>query len=149
MNAVDQKVGYLIFSLDTELAWGTLDWDRRRSQQTSRNGAIERRTIRRLLDLMDEFGVVATWAITGHLFYDKCEECDVCPVMGLKGKDSSFEQIWKGQDLMWYGSDIVDLLLSRSGSHEIAFHGYTHKRFCELSIDEARFEIQEWLRLAK
>jgi Polysaccharide deacetylase len=149
MNELTHKIGYFVFSLDTELAWGTLDWNQGRSQHTSRNGLTERKTIHRLLDLMDEFGVSATWAITGHLFYDKCEECAVCPVMDLKGKDSSFEQIWKTQDPMWYGSDIVDLLLSRSDSHEIAFHGYTHKRFRELSTDEARFEIQEWLRLAK
>lgn len=147
MNQVHCSVGYFVFSLDTELAWGTLDWNRDRAAQTSRESTTERKTIRRLLDLMDEFGVSATWAVTGHLFYEKCEECDECPVMQFKGKDESFDKIWKTRDAMWYGSDIVDMLLSR-GNHEIACHGYTHRRFGELSKDQARFEIQEWVRLA-
>ena len=139
--------GYFVFSLDTELAWGTLDWDQRGVGGTSRDGQTERETIRRLLDMMDEFGIVATWGITGHLFFDQCEECDVCPVMDLKGKDTSWDQIWKNQDPKWYGADIVDTLLSRDSGHEIAFHGYTHRLFNKLTRDEARFEIHEWLRL--
>ena len=113
MNAAEHKPGYFVFSLDTELAWGTVDWDQRSSERISRDGKTERETIRRLLDMMDEFGIVATWAITGHLFFDKCEECDFCPVLDLKGKDSSFENIWQSRDPMWYGADLVDMLLSR------------------------------------
>jgi len=149
MSETEHKVGYFVFSLDTELAWGTLDWDRYRSQRTSRDGVTERKTIHRLLDLMDEFGVNATWAITGHLFYEKCEECDVCPLFDFKGKDSSFEQIWKTASPMWYGADIVNILLSRNSRHEIAFHGYTHRLFSTLTSDEANFEIKEWLRLGQ
>lgn len=149
MNKKECEPGYFVFSLDTELAWGTLDWDLLCSQRTSRDGSKERETIRRLLDMMDEFGIVATWAITGHLFYDKCEECEVCPVLTLKGQDSSFGHIWKTRDPMWYGSDVVDMIISRGSGHEIAFHGYTHRLFNRLSRDEARFEIQEWLRMAR
>lgn len=148
MSETNHKVGYFVFSLDTELAWGSL-WDQPHSERTSRDGATERETIQRLLNMMDEFGVVATWAITGHLFYEKCEECRVCPVLDLKGKDSSFGQIWKNRDPMWYGADVVETLLSRGAGHEIAFHGYTHRLFDRLNRDEARFEIQEWLKLAK
>ena len=85
MNETNHKVGYFVFSLDTELAWGSL-WDQPRSERTSRDGSKERETIRRLLDMMDEFGIVATWAITGHLFYEKCEECEVCPILGFERK---------------------------------------------------------------
>jgi hypothetical protein len=149
MEKIDHKVGYFVFSLDTELAWGSLDWDRPGSGQSFRNGAKERETILRLLKMMDEFGIVATWGITGHLFYEKCEECNVCPILELKGKDIRFDQIWKSKDSMWYGADIVEMLLSGDSGHEIGFHGYTHRLFNRLSRDEARFEIQEWLRLAK
>src|SRR3990172_348526 len=142
------RTGYFLFSLDTELAWGSL-WDQPPSKRSSRDGSTERKTIQRLLDMMDEFGVVATWAITGHLFYEKCEECEACPVLDLKGKDSRFGQIWHSQDPMWYGADVVQTLLSRGAGHEIAFHGYTHRLYDRLSRDEASLEIQEWLRLAK
>ncbi len=148
MSETNQEGGYFVFSLDTELAWGSL-WDQPPSKRSSRDGTTERKTIQRLLDIMDEFGVVATWAITGHLLYEKCEECEECPILDLKGKDSRFEQIYKSQGSMWYGADVVETLLSRDSRHEIAFHGYTHRLFDRLSKDEARFEIQEWLRLAK
>jgi peptidoglycan/xylan/chitin deacetylase (PgdA/CDA1 family) len=141
-------VGYFVFSLDTELAWGGL-WNPPHSEERSRDGATERKTITRLLKMFDEFGVVATWAITGHLFYEKCVECDICPIMDLKGKDSRFDRIWRTGHPMWYGADIVDLVKSRELNHEIAFHGYTHRRFDKLSRDEARFEIQQWLILGE
>lgn len=149
IDGAESKVGYFVFSLDTELAWGTIDWDQRRSQRTSRNADTERRTIRRLLDMMDEFGIVATWAITGHLFYDECEECNACPVLDLKEKDSCFGHIWKNRDRMWYGADVVEMLLAKDHGHEIAFHGYTHRLFDRLTREEARFEIQEWVRLGE
>jgi hypothetical protein len=99
--------------------------------------------------MMDAFGVVATWAITGHLFYEKCEECDICPILDLRGKDNRFDQIWGTREPMWYGADVVEMLLSRDAGHEIGCHGYTHRLFNRLSIHDARFEIQEWLRLAR
>lgn len=142
------NTGYFVFSLDTELAWGSL-WGQPFPKHWSRNGSTERATIRRLLDIMDEFGVVSTWAITGHLFYEKCEECELCPIMALEGVDKRFEQIWRTQDSMWYGADIVEMLMTRESGHEIAFHGYTHRVFDSLSADEAKFEIQEWIRLGK
>lgn len=137
-----------MFSLDTELAWGEL-WDQHPRRRPSRSGTVERKTIRRLLDIMDEFGVAATWAVTGHLFYRECEECAVCPIMDLKEKDKRFEEIWRTHNDMWYGADLVEMLLSSSPRHEICFHGYTHRLFSKLGEEEARLEINEWLRLAK
>lgn len=148
MDDQDRGFGYFVFSLDTELAWGEL-WDQRAPKRVVRRGSTERETIQRLLSIMDEFGVVSTWAITGHLFYQKCEECEVCPILELKGKDERFEQIWGTPELMWYGADVVDMLLSSDLHHEICCHGYTHRLFSKLGDNEAKFEIQEWLRLAK
>ena len=139
--------GYFVFSLDTELAWGYL-WSRGAARRGFRNAAVERAAIRRLLDLMDEYGVRATWAFTGHLFYESCEECAICPIMDLKGRDARFERIWGTGDAMWYGPDILEAVVSRNSGHEIACHGYTHRYFDKLTKEEARFEIHEWLRLA-
>lgn len=149
MNETNHKTGYFVFSLDTELAWGTIDWDQQRSNRTSRDGQKERETIQHLLDLMAEFGISATWAITGHLFYEKCEECASCPVLDLRGQDFGFEEIWRARGSLWYGADIVDKVLGSSSGHEIACHGYTHRFFDRLSREQARLEIEEWLRLAK
>lgn len=147
MREKPARAGSFVFSLDMELAWGDL-WNTPPAYSSSRDGMKEREAIRRILDLMDEFGVAATWGITGHLFYDHCEECAVCPIIELKGKDPRFDTIWQSNDSMWYGADIVEAILARKAGHEIASHGYTHRYFDKLTREEAKFEIQEWLRLA-
>jgi peptidoglycan/xylan/chitin deacetylase (PgdA/CDA1 family) len=140
------RVGHFVFSLDTELAWGGL-WAQSPSGTASRDGTVERAHIGRLLDLMDEFGIVATWAVTGHLFYAQCEKCEICPILPLKGKDNRFGEIWGTSSPMWYGADVVDAVQSRVG-HEIGFHGYTHRTFNGLTEGEAKVEVEAWLRLA-
>jgi peptidoglycan/xylan/chitin deacetylase (PgdA/CDA1 family) len=141
--------GFFLFSLDVELAWGYFDQDEVRSKLFSPDGSRERRAIKRLLDIFDEFEIAATWAITGHLFYERCEECEICPVLAWKGKYRSFEEIYKTDRPLWYGGDIMDYFLSRSTRHEIAFHGYSHRPFDEINEEEARVEIQEWRRIGK
>lgn len=142
------KKGYFLFSLDTELAWGY--FDQYRPGRFSSGGVRERKAIRRLLDIFDEFEISATWAVVGHMFFASCEKCEVCPVLEWKGKYSSFEQIYDTNDQLWYGADVIDLLQSRSTRHEIGFHGYTHKVFDErvMTEAEAKTEITEWRRLA-
>lgn len=146
----NDTTGFFLFSLDTELAWGYFDLDSLRPQKYSSDGSRERRAIIRLLDILDEFNLAATWALVGHLFYEKCEKCDICPILGWKGRYHSFEEIYETQAPLWYGTDILKTLLARGSKHEIAFHGYTHQVFDEhkMSPSEAITEIQEWLRVA-
>jgi hypothetical protein len=142
-------IGYFLFSLDTEMGWGSFDRDSYRSRHFSPDGSRERESIIRILDLMDEFGIVGTWAIVGHLLYEGCEECEVCPILDWKGKYHTFEEVYGTRDPLWYGPDILQMILSRNAGHEVAFHGYSHKYFDQLSEADAWVEIQEWLRLAR
>ncbi|MBI1794943.1 MAG: polysaccharide deacetylase family protein [Chloroflexi bacterium] len=144
-----EPTGYFLFSLDTELAWG--HFDNFRPDVFSPDGQRERYAIRRLLDMLDEFGIVATWAVVGHLFYAKCEKCEICPVLEWKGKYNSYNDIYDASSPLWYGADIIRTLIQRSGRHEIAFHGYTHRIFDEntFSREDARVEITEWLRVTQ
>jgi len=146
-----ERVGYFLFSLDAELGWGYFDKDESRIKIFSPDGSIERRAAELLLDILDEFGIVATWAVVGHLFLEKCEGCDACPVLEWQGKYQSFEEIYGTDHSLWYGADYIESLLSRQVGHEIAFHGYSHKIFDEniMSSDEARTEIREWLRVSR
>jgi peptidoglycan/xylan/chitin deacetylase (PgdA/CDA1 family) len=148
MSASVGQGGYFLFTLDTELAWGHFDIFR--PGLFSTDGRRERSAILRLLDMLDEFDLVATWALVGHLFYEKCEDCQVCPVLDWQGKYESFPQIYRNDSPLWYGADIVKILLECAGRHEIAFHGYTHRLFDPNTMDEreARTEIDEWLRVA-
>jgi hypothetical protein len=143
------EVGYFVFSLDTEMAWGSFDGDEHRSKRFSRDGSRERRAIIRLLDLMDEFRIAGTWAMVGHLLYEKCEKCELCPILEWKGKYHAFEEVYGTSDPLWYGHDVLEMILARDVSHEVAFHGYTHRFFDELGEADARIEIQEWMRIAR
>jgi hypothetical protein len=149
MSETMGSMGYLLLTLDTELAWGC--FDHYRSEMFSADGSVERRSIEVILELLDEFSVVATWAVVGHLFYERCEACDICPILLWKGKYQSFHQIFNTAKPLWYGADIIKALLARRTRHEIAFHGYTHELFDENTMTEerARLEIQEWLRVSK
>jgi len=145
------QVGYFLLSLDTELGWGYYDKDRARARKFSPDGSRERRSIERLLDVLDEFHITATWALVGHLFYERCVRCEICPILAWKGKYESFAQIYDSDAPLWYAPDAVNLLLTRGARHEIAFHGYTHEVFDEktMSAERARLEIDEWLRLSR
>jgi peptidoglycan/xylan/chitin deacetylase (PgdA/CDA1 family) len=151
VSEMTAKTGYFVFSLDTELAYGYYDSDQLRQTRFSPDGTRERKSIARLLDILDEFGIAATWACVGHMFYERCENCAVCPVLSWKGKYSSFDAVYETNHPLWYGADVIDMLLARGAHHEIAFHGYTHEVFDErtMSEEEARTEIREWLRVAK
>ena len=142
------KKGYFLFSLDTELAWGY--FDQYREGRFSKSGVWERKAVQRLLDIFDEFEISATWAVVGHMFFASCEKCEICPVLEWKGKYLSFDQIYDTSDQLWYGADVIDLLLTRGARHEIGFHGYTHKVFDEriMTDAEAKTEITEWRRLS-
>jgi peptidoglycan/xylan/chitin deacetylase (PgdA/CDA1 family) len=151
MTDTKDQTGYFLFSLDTELAWGYFDLDRLRCKMFSTDGSRERRSIELVLDVLEEFNIIATWAIVGHLFYERCEKCDICPILDWKGKYRSFEEVYETNKPLWYGADIIETLLTRGSQHEIAFHGYTHEVFDEntMSEEEAKTEIEEWLRISK
>jgi hypothetical protein len=148
MTGAAESTGYFLFTLDTELAWGY--FDSFHPEMFSPDGSRERANVLRVLDLLEEINLAATWALVGHLFYGKCEECAVCPVRDWQGKYESYSHVYGASSPLWYGADMIQALLERAGRHEIAFHGYTHRIFDPATLDEeeARVEIAEWRRVA-
>jgi hypothetical protein len=144
------EVGYFLFSFDTELATGRFDLDQQRSRMFSADGSSERQAIFRLIELCEEYEIVGSWAVVGHLFYDKCDNCGVCKLLDWKGKYSSFEEVHGTRNPLWYGSDIIEALLTRGPRQEIGFHGFSHRIFDEthMSVQDAAMEVSEWLRIA-
>jgi peptidoglycan/xylan/chitin deacetylase (PgdA/CDA1 family) len=149
MNDTEREPGYFLLSFDTELAWG--HYDCFRPELFSADGSRERRAVDGILDLLDEYGIVGTWAFVGHLFYEACEACEICPILAWKERYRSFDYIYENDHPLWYGPDLLERVRSRAIPHELAFHGYTHRIFDERSMprEEAALEIQEWLRLAE
>nr|PZN50163.1 MAG: hypothetical protein DIU68_18800 [Chloroflexota bacterium] len=140
--------GYFLFSLDTELAWG--HFDRFRPEMFSADGQRERNAISQILDVLDEYGIVATWALVGHLFGGSYPEEDIYP-QEWRGKYPRFEAYYRNHHPLLHGKDVIDLLLERGKRHEFGFHGLTHQLFDEKHMPEqqARYEIEGWLRLAQ
>lgn len=148
MKENSNNIGYFIFSLDTELGTGYFDLDEDRQRLFSADGSRERENISRILELLEEYQITATWAVVGHIFYEHCEECEICPILEWKGKYHSYEEAYKTRHPLWYGADVIDMLLNQKMKHEIAFHGYSHKTFNSMSREEAEVEIQEFIRVA-
>ncbi|MBN1312808.1 MAG: polysaccharide deacetylase family protein [Anaerolineae bacterium] len=123
--------------------------DEVRARLFSPDGTRERESVRRILELCDAYGIRGTWAIVGHLFYQHCEDCPVCPVKAWKGKYRSFDEIFGTGEPLWYGADVIEMIRAQ-GQQEIAFHGYTHEIFdpSTMSRDAAKVEVEEWLRVA-
>lgn len=143
--------GCFLFSLDTELAWGYFDFDELRPQLFSLNGQRERRSIRQVLSLMNRYQIVGTWALVGHLFYQRCEQCESCPILKWKGVYGTFNEVFETAHTLWYGLDAIEPLIRQRNQHELAFHGYTHELFDEstMSSAEAKIEIDEWQRASQ
>jgi peptidoglycan/xylan/chitin deacetylase (PgdA/CDA1 family) len=148
MKEKSNNTGYFIFSLDTELGTGYFDKDDERKRIFSIDGSRERASISRILAMLEEYKIIATWAVVGHIFYEHCEECEICPILEWKGKYKSYEEAYKTSHPLWYGADVVDLLLNQKMKHEIAFHGYSHETFNTMSQEKAEIEIQEFIRVA-
>ncbi len=130
--------GVFILSLDTELAWGSAHGgnlpQREALFQQTRN------CIGRLLKLLEEYQIQATWALVGHLFLEHCQ-----PVNGVKHPEIVRPQYpWFPDDWflpdpcsrledapIWYGSDIVQQIINCKVNQEIGCHTFSHVRIGE------------------
>lgn len=123
-----------VLSIDTELVWGSFDLF---SPATFEARYPEMRTvIRGILDALVDHEMAATWAVVGHLFLDSCER-------GPDGRAHPdfprprlawHPQDWfaadpctdRARDPLWYGDDLVDLLLDARVAQEVGCHSFAH-----------------------
>ncbi|NSW52437.1 MAG: polysaccharide deacetylase family protein [Anaerolineae bacterium] len=144
------STGYFVFSLDTELATGYFDHDPERRRLFSQDGIRERERIDRILSLCSQYQIHGTWAVVGHLFFERCEFCEICPVRAWKGMYASYQEAYGTAHPLWYGADVIRKIQACPVDQEIGFHGYTHSVFSQVAMtdEQAAVEIQEWKRLA-
>ena len=147
-SAAVQQPGIFLLSLDTELAWGYYDLDAEREQLFSRDGARERASMGRVLELLEHHWIRATWALVGHLFFSRCEECEPCAVRAWRDSNPGFAAVHRSAHPLWYAPDVLDRLLAASPGHEIGCHGFSHRPFTDMDAAAARLELAEWQRLA-
>lgn len=114
---MQKKKGKFVISLDTELAWGTRGESFYNSQYEK-----TREIIKKLLKLMDEYEIPATWAIVGHLFLKDESEF---PVEHSHKKEIWYPNSFEDKSL-WFAPEIVEWIKSAKVNHEIGSHGFTH-----------------------
>jgi peptidoglycan/xylan/chitin deacetylase (PgdA/CDA1 family) len=148
------STGVFTLSLDFELIWGTLD----RSPDTFREACETERAVvvDRLLELLEEFEVSATWCVLGHLFLASC-----APANGRKhpeivpprhaGDWFAHDPCGSEQtDPIFYGRSLIEKIRACPVPQEIGCHSFSHPIFEDpgCSMDTARSELAECLRLA-
>ncbi len=114
--------GSLCISIDLELAWG--NWDGLTSDSLRRCEEQERVIVAKLLELLDEHEITATWAIVGSL---------------LKSPSTTLP----GNQCAWYAPDLIEQITSCRTTQHIGSHSYSHKYFTALSKAEAQIEIEQ------
>lgn len=158
----------VIISADFELAWA---WHYAKNHPDPLKTALEmahneRDNIPLLLALCEEFNIPVTWLTVGHLFLESCT-----PVNGVLHPElprpRHFENEWwkySGKDWyehdpgtnfredpLWYGPDLVELILGSKTKHEIGCHTFSHIdcRDAVCTPEQFAAEIKACLREAK
>lgn len=151
--------GIFTLSLDFELIWGTLDLFG--PGPFARACRIEREVvIDRLLELLTEFEVPATWCILGHLFLDGCSAT-------AEKKHSAIERphhAWHPADWFaddpggdersapnFFGRSLVQRIRNCTVEQEIGSHSFSHVIFGDQGCTAATAdsELAECVRLAR
>lgn len=142
----------VVVSFDVELLWGiahTADDPAPLMQDPQRC----RGSFRLLLDLLEKYGVPATWAFVGHLFLGGCERKS-----GVAHPDlPRFKEDWFACDPcsdikrnpLWYGRDILEDVLASRIRHEIGYHSFSHVVFSDCSRQVAEGEVAAGVSLAR
>ena len=150
--------GVFTLSLDFELIWGTVDHGGpepfRRACEIERDVVIDR-----LLALLAEFEIPATWCVVGHLFLGDC-----APVGGVKHPEivrPSHRWVdgdWfrydptgnEETDPIFYGETLIEKVMACPVRQEIGCHSFSHVVFGDpgCSRETAASELAESVRLA-
>jgi peptidoglycan/xylan/chitin deacetylase (PgdA/CDA1 family) len=124
--------GLFILSLDTEIAWGT--YGETAIARQMRAFDDYRPLVRRLLDLLDEYAIPATWAVVGHLF--------------LKPGDEGAVTLRCPDHPEWYHApDVIDMIRSTRTPHEIGTHTFTHVFADEVMLEDWNTELETCQRI--
>lgn len=151
--------GAFTLSLDFELIWGTLDLfgpdGFRRACEVEREVVIDR-----LLDLLREFEISATWCVLGHLMLDRCARQDgrIHPEI-VRPAHAWVRGDWFAHDAggseqtqpLFFGRSLVEKIRACRVPQEIGCHSFSHVIFGDAgcSAATAESELAACVRLAR
>jgi peptidoglycan/xylan/chitin deacetylase (PgdA/CDA1 family) len=149
--------GVFTLSLDFELIWGTLE----DHGPVAFRAACEREraeVIDRLLALLAEFEISATWCVLGHLLLDACSPKDGIKHPEIVAPRRASGQDWfrhdpctdERADPLFYGRSLVEKVRACPVPQEIGCHSFSHVLFGDrrCSRETASSELAECVRLA-
>lgn len=138
--------GAFILSLDFELIWGTLDLFG--TNGFRRACAIERSiVVDRLLDLLHEYEVSATWCVLGHLFLGTCDGRHpeiVRPTHAWVTGDWFAHDSGGNEETapLFFGRRLVERILSCRTRQEVGAHSFSHVIFGDSGCSAATAESE-------
>lgn len=148
--------GVFTLSLDFELIWGTLDLELPGFREACERERAE--VVDRLLALLAEFEIPATWCTLGHLFLERCSPVDGRKHPEIVPPTHEWAGDWfakdpcgnEESDPIFYGRSLVDKILACPVAQEIGCHSFSHPIFGDpgCSRDTAASELAECVRLA-
>lgn len=157
-QAAPLEQGVFTISLDFELIWGTIDLFGPEKFRAACQ--VERTAVVRLLDLLAEYEMPATWCIVGHLFLNSCMADD-----GLKHPDIIRpKHRWCQHDWfhfdpcgneesapLYYGRSLVERIRACPIAQEIGCHSFSHVIFGDsgCSLATAESEVSACVKLAQ
>jgi hypothetical protein len=133
------RKGVFTLSLDFELLWGTVDLHG--PERFRRDCEIEREVvIDRLLGLLDEHRISATWCILGHLFLSECRRSGGLAHPELvRPRHRWVRGDWLQHDPcsdesrapLFYGRSLVEKIRACRTPQEIGSHSFSHAIFSD------------------
>jgi len=138
-------MGAVILSIDAELGWGHHDMENPPSERVEAGRA----GWSRLVELLDRFGVPATWAVVGHLFLKECDGYHDDHPAPAGWFEREREQ-WQSRPDIRFGPELIETLINGPVDHDIGSHTFSHVEFDERETgrDLARAEIEASIRVA-
>lgn len=136
--------GAFILSLDFELIWGTLDLFGPAGFQ--RACKIERAVVlERLVELLNEYEIPATWCVLGHLFL---EGCDGRHPEIVRPSHEWVKGDWFGEDPggteetapAFFGRSLIQMIRACPTPQEIGGHSFSHVIFGDPGCSAAAAE---------
>jgi peptidoglycan/xylan/chitin deacetylase (PgdA/CDA1 family) len=151
--------GAFTLSLDFELLWGTVDLFG--PEKFRRACEIEREiVIERLLGLLEEYEISATWCVLGHLFLSSCRRLGgrAHPEI-VRPRHAWVRGDWLQHDPctdearapLFYGRSLVERIRACRVPQEIGSHSFSHAIFSDpgCSREAAASELQASVEAAR
>lgn len=147
--------GIFAVTLDFELYWGVRD--RRTVQRYGRNLSGVRDAVRQLLELFQEYGIHATWATTGFIFFENAEQAranspSLQPTYS-RAELSPYQYLADSKPIepaFHFAPELVELI-RQYGGQEIGTHTFSHYYCLEdgQTLEQFREDILAAIRTAE